>query len=192
MILAFDTSGPWCAACVLAGGTVLAMREEAMPRGQAERLMPMVAEMLEEAGLGWSDPDALGVGTGPGTFTGVRIAVAAARGLALARGIPAVGVTALEAAALHADGAPAAASAGPGWFGVQEPGGAPRLVPEGGVPAGAVGWAPGVLRPPEPIAVAIARIAAARPGPGPRPAPLYLRPPDAAPPRLAAPPVAAR
>ena len=54
-----------------------------MEKGQAERLMPMLAEMLAEAGVGFGDLARIGVGTGPGNFTGVRISVAAARGLAL-------------------------------------------------------------------------------------------------------------
>ena len=59
-----------------------------MARGQAERLVPMLEEMLAEAGLGWRDLDALGVCTGPGNFTGIRISVSAARGLALALDVP--------------------------------------------------------------------------------------------------------
>ncbi len=66
--------------------------------------MPMLEEMLAEAGLGWRDLACLGVGTGPGNFTGVRISVAAARGLALGLGVPAVGVTALEALAYGRQG----------------------------------------------------------------------------------------
>ena len=70
-----------------------------MEKGQAERLMPMLEEVLAEGGIDWRDLKALAVGTGPGNFTGVRIAVAAARGLSLGLGIPAVGVTRLEALA---------------------------------------------------------------------------------------------
>ena len=67
-----------------------------MDKGQAERLMPLLEEVLAEGGIGWADLTALAVGTGPGNFTGVRIAVAAARGLALGLGIPAIGVTGLR------------------------------------------------------------------------------------------------
>lgn len=70
-----------------------------MDKGQAERLIPLLEEVLAEGGIGWRDLAALAVGTGPGNFTGVRIAVAAARGLALGLGIPAVGITTLEALA---------------------------------------------------------------------------------------------
>jgi len=98
-ILAFDTSGPFCAAALRAGGRIVSQRNEPMPKGQAERLIPMLEEMLAEAGLGWPDLAALAVCTGPGNFTGVRIGVAAARGLALGLGVPAIGVTGLEALA---------------------------------------------------------------------------------------------
>jgi tRNA threonylcarbamoyl adenosine modification protein YeaZ len=70
-----------------------------MARGQAERLMPLIAEVMAEAGAALGDLDALAVGTGPGNFTGLRIAVAAARGLALALGRPAIGVPSHEAMA---------------------------------------------------------------------------------------------
>ena len=70
-----------------------------MDRGQAERLLTMLEEMLAEAGSGWAALDGIGVVTGPGNFTGVRLAVAAARGLALALRIPAVGVSVFEALA---------------------------------------------------------------------------------------------
>lgn len=73
-----------------------------MGKGQAERLMPLIAEVMAAGGAALSDLDAIGVGTGPGNFTGIRISVSAARGLALALGVPAVGVTSLEALALGA------------------------------------------------------------------------------------------
>ena len=99
LVLGFDTSAAHCAAALVRGDTVLAARAEDMAKGQAERLMPLLEELLFDAGLDWRDLDALGVGTGPGNFTGVRISVAAARGLALGLGIPAVGVSVFEALA---------------------------------------------------------------------------------------------
>ena len=99
LVLAFDTAAARCAAALVRGDDVLARRDEAMERGQAERLLPMLEEMLAEAGADWRDLDGIGVVTGPGNFTGVRLAVAAARGLALALGIPAVGVSVFEALA---------------------------------------------------------------------------------------------
>ncbi|SDK50401.1 tRNA (adenosine(37)-N6)-threonylcarbamoyltransferase complex dimerization subunit type 1 TsaB [Paracoccus chinensis] len=101
-VLGFDTSAAHCAAAVVCGDRVLAERAEPMTKGQAERLFPLLEELLAEAGLVWSDLDAIGVGVGPGNFTGVRISVAAARGLALSLGIPAIGVSATEAAACGA------------------------------------------------------------------------------------------
>lgn len=95
-ILAFDTSGPHCMAALLTNGRIVQSRFEEMKRGQAERLMPMLDEVLQAERVVWEDLDAIGVGTGPGNFTGIRISVSAARGLALALGIPAVGVSAFE------------------------------------------------------------------------------------------------
>jgi len=97
-ILAFDTSAAHCAAALLYAGQVH-VRVDEMARGQAEHLIPMLEAVLAARGLKWSDLDAIGVGTGPGNFTGIRISVAAARGLALGLGIPAVGVSNFEAAA---------------------------------------------------------------------------------------------
>jgi len=94
-VLAFDTSAAHCAAA-LQWDTGKIWRHEPMQKGQAERLMPMLQEMLSEAGLRWGDLRLIGVGVGPGNFTGIRIAVAAARGLALGLGIPAIGVTGFE------------------------------------------------------------------------------------------------
>lgn len=104
LVLAFDTSAAHCAAALLLGNDVLNERLESMQKGQAERLFPMLEEILNENGKTWSDLDALGVCVGPGNFTGVRISVAASRGLALSLGIPAVGVTKLEAMAYGTKG----------------------------------------------------------------------------------------
>lgn len=95
-VLAFDTASAHCAACLIDGDTVV-VRVDPMAKGQAEHLMPMLEQVLSDNGLTWQDLDAIGVGTGPGNFTGIRISVSAARGLALGLGIPAVGVTHLEA-----------------------------------------------------------------------------------------------
>jgi tRNA threonylcarbamoyladenosine biosynthesis protein TsaB len=85
-ILALDTSMGACSAALLrADGTVrdLFARETLMARGHAEALMPMIAEVMEEARLDFAALDLIAATTGPGSFTGVRIAIAAARGLAL-------------------------------------------------------------------------------------------------------------
>lgn len=98
-ILALDTSGPYCAVALLSEATVRVSRSEAMSKGQAERLLPMTDDVLEEAGCSFEDVAAIAVCTGPGNFTGIRIAVSAARGFALALECPAIGITALEALA---------------------------------------------------------------------------------------------
>jgi len=95
-ILAFDTSLPQISAAIICD-VVLAERDEEISRGQAERLMPMLEELLGKAGGSWQDLDLIAVGIGPGNFTGTRISVSAARGLALGLGIPAVGVSMFEA-----------------------------------------------------------------------------------------------
>lgn len=86
-------------AAVVDGGTVLAHQFELRTRGHAEELMGMIAAVMEEAGLKPADLTALAVTIGPGTFTGLRVGLAAARGLALSRALPLVGITSLEAVA---------------------------------------------------------------------------------------------
>ncbi|HID67191.1 MAG TPA: tRNA (adenosine(37)-N6)-threonylcarbamoyltransferase complex dimerization subunit type 1 TsaB [Roseibacterium sp.] len=96
LILAFDTSGPWCSTALVQGDRVLASRFEEMNKGQGERLMTLVQATMDDDGLPLDVLDAIAVGIGPGNFTGIRIAVAAARGLALALGVPAIGVSNFE------------------------------------------------------------------------------------------------
>lgn len=78
-------------------GVIVADCFEEMARGQAERLFPIFDNVLSEVGAVWEELDAIAVGTGPGNFTGIRIAVSAARGLALSLGIPAIGVSGFDA-----------------------------------------------------------------------------------------------
>ena len=103
-ILAFDTAAAHCAAVVVRGDETLAARVEPMTKGQAERLFPMIEDVMVEAGVDWTTIDVIAVGTGPGNFTGIRISVAAARGLALSLGIPAIGVSRLEALTFDKNG----------------------------------------------------------------------------------------
>ncbi len=103
-ILAFDTSMSGCAAAVLADGRVLARGEvsaaqEQGGRGQSEALMPLLARVMEQAALDWRQLDLVAVTVGPGSFTGLRIGLAAARGFALALGVRIAGVSTPEALA---------------------------------------------------------------------------------------------
>ena len=98
-ILAFDTATATCSAALWRDGAVEARRFEAMQRGQAEALMPMLNAVLVSAEATYEELDLIAVTVGPGAFTGLRIGLAAARGLALATGAPCLGVTTLEAVA---------------------------------------------------------------------------------------------
>jgi tRNA threonylcarbamoyladenosine biosynthesis protein TsaB len=98
-VLAFDTAGASCSAAVLGAGAVRARRFERMARGQAEALMPMIAAVLAESGTAVEAVDLIAVTVGPGAFTGLRIGIAAARGLGLAAGRPVLGITSFAAVA---------------------------------------------------------------------------------------------
>lgn len=178
-VLAFDTSAAHCAAALLRDGRVLAARAEEMGRGQAERLMPLLEELLADAGLSWADIGRIGVGIGPGNFTGIRISVSAARGLALALDVPAIGVDTFDVIHLEEPDGIAAVPAPRGQAYMKARGTEPALAP---APESGLCLPP----PPEEIARRIARIAAGRDA-GTRPAPLYIRPADAAPARDAPP-----
>jgi len=103
VILAFDTAADRCAVALCEpGGGLRAERVEQMRRGHADRLFPLIEDAMAEAGAGWHDITRIAVCTGPGSFTGIRVGVAAARGLALSLGVPAVGITRFEALALAA------------------------------------------------------------------------------------------
>ena len=97
-----DTALGGCSAALLEDDTILAHTFEAMDRGHAERLAPMVEETMAEAGLIFAVLDRLAVTTGPGTFTGQRVGLAFMRGLRLALHIPLIGVTTLEVIAAAA------------------------------------------------------------------------------------------
>ena len=187
LILAFDTSAAHCAAALLSGDAVLAVRVDPMAKGQAEHLMGMLAEVLAAHDLGWRDLTAIGVGIGPGNFTGIRIAVAAARGLALGLGIPAIGVNGFDAAAFGQPRPVRVAIAAPRDMAYCQTVSDDHADPAALLPLSDIGPA---IWPADPrtALTAIARIAAKRClTPQPRPAPLYVRPADAAPSRDAAP-----
>lgn len=96
-ILGFHTAGPACEIALLRDGEIVAECRESMSRGQDARLPGLTAELLSNAQLAMADIDRFAAITGPGSFTGIRVGVAFARGLALATGKPCLGVTSLEA-----------------------------------------------------------------------------------------------
>lgn len=209
LILAFDTSAAHCTAALLSGDAVLATTHEDMAKGQAERLMILLQEVLDAGGATYGDLTAIAVGTGPGNFTGIRISVSAARGLALGLGIPAIGVSVLEAQALGTVGSVlSTVDARRDSIYLQGFGYAPTNGPE----QHPLDTLPDAARTPDltviggrsaevsqrldaratapayPLAEALARVATTHlDTPQPRPKPLYIRPADAAPPRDPAP-----
>lgn len=206
MILSIDTCLGASSVAVLDGKRVLAARSEPMTRGHQERIGVLAREAALEAGVAFADLERIGVTVGPGSFTGLRVGLAFAKGLATALSIPCVGVNTLESLAfgvpgfaaavidarmsqvylqVFADGVPLMA---PDALGLGEA--AARLAElYSGGPATLVGSGaplladalPGatVLSPAAPDPVAVARLAMARPAPSHSPRPLYLRAPYA-------------
>ena len=204
LILALDTALETCSAAVLDGERVLASRSEEMARGHQERLAPLVAEVMGEAGVAFDRLDRIGVTVGPGSFTGLRVGLAFAKGLGVALDVPVVGVGTLAAMGAGTTGfAAAAVEARRGQIYLQafrdgEPLGAPEALAaedaanwlididsEG--PGVIVGSGAALLAPAFPKAkadpragaapVRVARLAAAAKEAPPRP--IYLRAPDA-------------
>jgi tRNA threonylcarbamoyladenosine biosynthesis protein TsaB len=111
LLLALDSAEATCSAAVWdcarpEPGALLGHRRLAPGRGQADQLIPLVDDLLRDLGLDYGALGALAVGHGPGSFTGIRSAVAAARGLALAAGLPVLAVGSLEALAAAVPDAP--------------------------------------------------------------------------------------
>ncbi|MGZ6013986.1 MAG: tRNA (adenosine(37)-N6)-threonylcarbamoyltransferase complex dimerization subunit type 1 TsaB, partial [Caulobacteraceae bacterium] len=104
IVLALDTALAACSVAVTRDGQVLAAASEPMLRGHQERLAPMVQEAMASAGLAFTALDRIGVTVGPGSFTGLRVGLAFAKGLGLALGRPCVGVGTLEALAASEPG----------------------------------------------------------------------------------------
>ena len=102
-LLAFDTCFSACSAAIRVAGPDAAVRQsnrfEPMTKGHAEALFPMIDSIMQEIGAGYADLDAIAVTIGPGSFTGTRVGISAARGLALATGLPVQGATSLAAIA---------------------------------------------------------------------------------------------
>ncbi len=206
IVLGIDTAQPACSVALLADGAVLATLSEPMMRGHQERLAPQVAEVMDRAGLAFAAIDRVAVTVGPGSFTGLRVGLAFAKGLALALDRPCVGIGSLQALAASAGDSGLVAAAidakrgqvylqvfdrgrpvmGPQALDLAEA--AARLVEStGGGPFTLVGSGAGLLRAVAPLAevcpreaadpVAVARLGAVAPLAPPRP--LYLRAPDA-------------
>jgi tRNA threonylcarbamoyladenosine biosynthesis protein TsaB len=208
IVLALDTCLTACSAAVLADGRPLASRSEAMARGHQERLAGLVREVMDEAGVSFAALDRIGVTVGPGSFTGLRVGLAFAKGLALALDRPCIGVGALEALAASVDQPAfraAVIDAGRGHVYLQVFEGETPLMAPDSLPTAAAAArlaelypsGPAVLVGPgapllagaiptaalSPLAapdpLAVARLALHRPAAPPRP--LYLRAPDAKP-----------
>lgn len=109
LVLGLDTCLNACSVAVVDGGRTIAHRSEVMARGHQERLAPMAQAAMADAGLAFDRLERIGATVGPGSFTGLRVGVAFAKGLASALSIPAVGVGSLEALAAEAPGLVAAA-----------------------------------------------------------------------------------
>jgi tRNA threonylcarbamoyladenosine biosynthesis protein TsaB len=105
IVLGLDTAVGACSAAVLADGQALAALSEPMTRGHQERLALMARETMDQAGIAFAALDRIGVTVGPGSFTGLRVGLAFAKGLGLALGKPCVGVSVLEALAASEPGA---------------------------------------------------------------------------------------
>jgi tRNA threonylcarbamoyl adenosine modification protein YeaZ len=207
MILGIDTSATQCAVALLGAGPINeagpVVERRAMERGHAEHLFPMIGKALALAGIGYEGVGRIAVCTGPGSFTGVRIGVAAARGIALGRGIPVIGISRFEALAVEVGGLVAICLAGRGGtvylqtFGADgAPLAAPEMTDEAGIeaaiPPGCARFAGDAAhlmagdsaRLPDglPDPAVIARLSDGREG-ATLPAPLYLRGADAELPR---------
>jgi len=209
IVLSIDTSGVDCSACVYdsAADMILGEVTETIGKGHAERLIGIIDGALAAAGITLDAVERIAVGIGPGSFTGIRVGVAAARGFALSLGVEAVGVTTLETLAAHhlrehpgkpvaigfdakrdecylqmfgADGHPTSEA---GLFSLDEARSSLECF-DGDIIGSAAplfgGKEQGSGPDHFPIAT-IARVGARKPQGQPRPAPLYLRGPDARP-----------
>lgn len=207
-ILAFDTAGPHVSVAV-SDGQILDEAEIEMGRGQGERLVGEIEASLRRADIALNAIDLIAVGIGPGNFTGIRIGVSTARGLALGLGLPALGVSTFEIlfdTKSPADLVSVAAPQDQAYVQKFRQGraeGPPQIIDPLAPPTDLLGnanqrvighRAEDMARPfqakweekaPKRIAAHMAKVADARlPGldaPLPRPAPLYIRPPDAVP-----------
>lgn len=100
-ILAMDTSTAWCSVALLFDDEPIAHRHELLGSKASQHLLPWCSEMLKTVGARFTDLDAIAVGVGPGAFTGVRLSVAVAQGLAVGSQLPVIPVNSLDAMALQ-------------------------------------------------------------------------------------------
>ncbi|MBE6450083.1 MAG: tRNA (adenosine(37)-N6)-threonylcarbamoyltransferase complex dimerization subunit type 1 TsaB [Alphaproteobacteria bacterium] len=198
LVLSLDTSANFVSVAVLDEVRVFAVTEEEMQRGQAEALIPMIKGVVEQAHKQMSDIDAIAVTVGPGSFTGVRIGLAAARAFGLALNVPVFGVTCFEAWSYHL-GQPATVvldSKRDDYFiqsfdvsglvldepSIKNTEQLKELLPFNAVGTGALKLAEeigcNVIYKISPISIAIGRIALARLNNPMPPEPLYMRPAD--------------
>lgn len=185
-VLAFDTSAAHCAAALLCNGAILGSTFETMQKGQAEALVPLIQALLAETQTSLHKIGRIGVGLGPGNFTGIRISISLARGLGLSLGCPVIGVDSFEASieektketliAIPATGDQFYTRSSANLQAAPEMSDAPTL---------ATSPIPVLYRPKPDLLVAnIARIAARKDvKTATPPAPLYVKPADAAPSR---------
>jgi len=185
-VLAFDTSAAHCAAALLCNGAILGSTFETMQKGQAEALVPLIQTLLAETQTNLHKIGRIGVGLGPGNFTGIRISISLARGLGLSLGCPVIGVDSFEASiegktketliAIPATRDQFYTRSSANLQAAPEVSDAPTL---------ATSPIPVLYRPKPDLLVAnIARIAARKDvKTAPPPAPLYVKPADAAPSR---------
>ncbi|XXK32003.1 tRNA (adenosine(37)-N6)-threonylcarbamoyltransferase complex dimerization subunit type 1 TsaB [Rhodobacteraceae bacterium nBUS_24] len=189
-VLAFDTSAAHCAAALLFGDDLIIVKALEMQKGQAEHLVPLIQEVIAQAGKTLADVDLIGVGIGPGNFTGIRISVSLARSLSLSLDRPALGVDSFAASYFGHSGAARVIVPGPQdkvyLKGYPANGDLPALVEQTSL--GRTGSKIIERVGPRFLVTNIAKIATAAEGPNnTAPAPLYIKPPDAAPARDSAP-----
>ena len=104
VILAFEASTKHLSVAVHVNGSVLAMQKTEAPFGQAAELVPLAMRTLADVGVEFSSLSHVAAGCGPGSFTGLRVSLAAAKGVCLAQNIIGLGISGLEALALHSSG----------------------------------------------------------------------------------------
>ncbi len=189
-ILALDAATGPCSVAVLKDGRIAAYREHVQGLKQSALLMPMVEQALAQSGIGYNDLSAVACTIGPGSFTGIRVALAAARGICFAAGIKGLGFTTLATLAYGAPIQPVLAvlNAGKGECYYQGFDGTPLFEPRLGTLETALASLPGAPvignlqgHTAFPRADALAKLAAAHAADALPLTPFYIRPPDAKP-----------